>query len=240
MKVLPLALGIAIACSAGVAAAQNAAPATNQGGIQPAAFSPPAADWKYDVLYERGVSFRNFTDDAELVGAAGNDIGDIEDVLVGLDGKLKAILADVGGVFGLGATRVAIPMAQVRMPSKERIEVPITEAQANDLPLAGTLGLDEMNRGPVRMADNPAYTGLWKLSDFLDQDAFFADRTRYGDIYDFILAPDQGEILAVVVDRGGYYAYPFAGLDIATATYVVPYTTAETAGMTTFDYDLLD
>lgn len=42
------------------------------------------------------------------------DVGEIDDVLIGKDGEIKAVLLDIGGFLGIGAKSVAVDMNELR------------------------------------------------------------------------------------------------------------------------------
>ncbi len=66
-------------------------------------------------------------------------VSDIEDVLLGTDDNVEAVLINVGGFLGLGARTVAIPMDQLEIQGNEdvsdlRVYLAITEEQLEALP----------------------------------------------------------------------------------------------------------
>jgi|SRR5690242_2210543 sporulation protein YlmC with PRC-barrel domain len=74
----------------------------------------------------------------ELVGKTiyGQDnrkIGEVENVVMGQNGQVEAVLVDVGGFLGLGQHRVAIPLQQLQI-GQDRVVSTLTEKQARDLP----------------------------------------------------------------------------------------------------------
>jgi hypothetical protein len=54
-------------------------------------------------------------EDADLVDANGDDIGDVEAVLVDANGQPAAITAEVGGFLGMGEKEVVIGLDQVQL-----------------------------------------------------------------------------------------------------------------------------
>jgi len=74
----------------------------------------------------------------ELVGKTiyGQDnkkIGEVENVVVGQNGQVEAVLVDVGGFLGLGQHRVSIPLQQLQI-GQDRVVSTLTEKQTRDLP----------------------------------------------------------------------------------------------------------
>ena len=68
----------------------------------------PLADWRYDELYTDGISVDDMIG-SDVKGPTGDDIGDVENVLIGQDGQVLSVVAEVGGFFELGDTHVNIP-----------------------------------------------------------------------------------------------------------------------------------
>lgn len=71
--------------------------------------------------------------DRDVYGAQGNEVGEIEDVVMGADNKVTAVLVDVGGFLGIGERRVAIPIDQLRIEG-DRVISQLTEEQVNNMP----------------------------------------------------------------------------------------------------------
>lgn len=69
--------------------------------------------------------------------AAGQDIGDVNDILVGQDGNLEAIVVGVGGFLGLGEKRVAVNYDFVKESggfSGDRLVMGMTEDELRSAP----------------------------------------------------------------------------------------------------------
>lgn len=85
-------------------------------------------DWAYDDIYAGGMSAEEFIDEYEVYGATGEDIGDVEDVIIGADGRVLAVVAEIGGFIDIGDTHVSVPWSEVEMVAGEQaITIPITE-----------------------------------------------------------------------------------------------------------------
>ena len=72
-------------------------------------------------------------EDMDIYGAAGEDIGEVEDVLVDATGQPTAITADVGGFLGIGEREVVIGLAQLTK-NNDRLTVAMTKDQIEALP----------------------------------------------------------------------------------------------------------
>jgi sporulation protein YlmC with PRC-barrel domain len=75
--------------------------------------------------------------DAEVYGAAGDGIGEIEDVLIDADGQVTGITVEVGGFLGMGERTVELSPEQFTVTQNDddvRVDVSLTEDQLKDLP----------------------------------------------------------------------------------------------------------
>ena len=70
----------------------------------------------------------------DLYGSGNRNMGEVEDVVMGADGRLESVLVDVGGFLGIGARRVAIPISQIQIGQGDRLTTTMTEAEAKALP----------------------------------------------------------------------------------------------------------
>lgn len=62
------------------------------------------ADWNYDELYQPGTWTAERMFDAEVIGLNGDEIGSVENIVIGTGGKAEAIIAEVGGFWDIGDT----------------------------------------------------------------------------------------------------------------------------------------
>ena len=212
------------------------------------------SDWSYDDLYAGGISAEDFIDEMEVYGATGDEIGEVEDVIIGPDGQIVSIVAEVGGFWDIGDTHVSIPFDQIEMAETgDGIIVPVTEDTVGDY------GFDQ-EVFSAESAATEAVTGVddaevmrgWRASEFIGDYA----RIRNGDVYgnygyvsDLILR--DGQVAAVVVQPdaaygGGYRAYPYYGYgagygwNAGSPYYDMPYGEQDIGGMEEFDYERFD
>lgn len=211
-------------------------------------------EWRYDELYTQGWRAEDFWA-AEVYGPAGEEIGDVENLIIGQDGKILSIIAEVGGLWDIGDTHVNVPWDQVEIaPGLDRITIPVTEENVGDYSLFKTnLLTAEKAAGETQVVDDDLATGMqaWKLTDLTNDyvrlrgdDA--GAHANYGYVDDVIFSRD-GELQAVVVrpDVGygapGYYAYPYYGYGYGwvpgTPYYDLPYRQNEIGELEPFDYE---
>jgi hypothetical protein len=72
-------------------------------------------------------------EDLDLYNAAGDRIGDVEEVLMTPDGVITAISAEVGGFLGIGEREVLIGLEQLAFDG-ERLTTRLSEAELESLP----------------------------------------------------------------------------------------------------------
>lgn len=117
-------IGTAMALSGPVFAQTTTTPATPAPADAPAATTPPAVTATpatptapaITVTVPEGytavMDWSGYTLDqlkgADVHGPAGEKVGNVEDVVVGADGKVTGIVADIGGFLGIGSHRAEI------------------------------------------------------------------------------------------------------------------------------------
>lgn len=207
------------------------------------------ADWTYDDLYT-GFSADNFIDEMEVYGVGGEEIGDVEDIIIGPDGRILSIVAEVGGFWDIGDTHVSIPYDQVTFAAVgDGITVPVTEETV------GEYGFDRevFTAGAaatemVTGVDDAEVVRGWRATELIGDYARIREGdtyTDYGYVSDLILR--DGEVAAVVVQPDaaygvGYRAYPYYGYDAGygwdagSPYYDMPYEATEVIEEEEFDY----
>jgi hypothetical protein len=89
-------------------------PAMAQDAVQRAQEVPvvEAVEKKSAATFSGDVSAKELLSE-NVVNAANESIGDINDVLIGHDGKVAAVIVGVGGFLGMGEKDVALPYDQL-------------------------------------------------------------------------------------------------------------------------------
>jgi hypothetical protein len=241
--VLALALG---AGSAVPASAQQGSPSQQ---TQSQAAPPVLAlnNWNYDTAYRYGWSVERLMDQADVIGASGDDIGSVENVIIGNRGHILGIIAQVGGFWDIGDTHVFVPWEQVQVSRDlERVVVPIREDNVDQYAGYANDVLRRAATGRTHVVDDDLATGprIWKATDLIDDYAYLNDQTGYGYVNDLIFTPD-GNLHAVVVNAspgwgGGYRAFPFYGYNYGWnpnySGYNLGYGANDVGRMNRFDY----
>jgi sporulation protein YlmC with PRC-barrel domain len=212
----------------------------------------PVSEWSYDDLYAQGWRSDQIWN-AEVHGPGGEEIGDIENIIIGKDGRILSVIAEVGGLWDIGDTHISVPWNQVKVGTGfDRVTIPVTEENISNYSLFKDNYLTAMDaKGDRQAVDDDLTTGprAWKLTDLTNDYVLLQDRTGYGWVDDVIFSRD-GEIKAVVVrpDVGygtpGTYAYPFYGWGYGWNPgrdyYGLPYDRNEITGLDQFDYERLE
>ncbi len=178
------------------------------------------SEFQVEAMYPEAMSADEFLG-TEVYGAGGEEIGDVEDLVVSSDGRVVSLIAEVGGFWDIGDTHVSIPWTEVVARPGGGVLVPVTEDTvdeyslfAGEEPDVATLseevrsGLDDQELGPR----------AWRISELVGdfarirQDEGFRD---YGYVSDVLI--DGGRVVAAVVNPDYTYgirgpiAYPYYG-----------------------------
>ena len=60
------------------------------------------------------------------------DVGSVKDIVLGRDGKVSAVVLDVGSFLGMGGKYVAVKMADLRMDNDNRLTLGMTKDQLKE------------------------------------------------------------------------------------------------------------
>lgn len=88
---------------------------------------------------DKSSTFNGMTADAlenmNIVNPNGNKIGEIDKALAGSDNKIVAVVADAGGILGVGGAKVVVPLDQLRLDSQnKRFVAQMDENQLKSMP----------------------------------------------------------------------------------------------------------
>lgn len=164
----------------------------------------------------------------EVRGPGGDNIGEVDDLIVGPDGTLQRAVVQAGGtLFGIGATHIGVPWREVGIgPEMDYVQVPVTEENRAGYPLYG-------EREPA--------VGNWRVRELIHDVARLEDEPFYGRVHDVIF-DDSGKARWIIVDRRtgmwgapGPYAHPFTGYRPGSA-YDLQERSANLAALPRFDY----
>jgi hypothetical protein len=121
---LKLLAGAALVLGGGLVQAQTT-PTTPQ--------SPPAAtkpnETKINLTEEQAKSWI----DKPVFSSDGKEVGEVASFRRGVDNTVLEMHADIGGILGMGETRVTVAPAQFQLQN-DRVVLTLTEEQAKALP----------------------------------------------------------------------------------------------------------
>ncbi|MFO7854191.1 MAG: PRC-barrel domain-containing protein [Paracoccaceae bacterium] len=158
--------------------------------------------------------------DSDVMGSGGEEIGELEDIIVGPDGRIESVIVEGGGFIDIGDVHAAVPWSEVIVIGPERVEVDVAEED-----------LDDAERYK-QMDDMPAKPMNFRVRELMG-DFVTADGVGYGAVDDVIFDA-EGEIVSVVVYPSAAYrrrpvAVPYnaSAYDPYGPYYALPYTTVE-------------
>ncbi|MBD2750329.1 PRC-barrel domain-containing protein [Microvirga sp. BT688] len=172
--------------------------------------------------------------DEDVYGANGQQLGEVENILVGPDGQITAIVIKGGGFLGISDAAFRVPWNKVDMTAaQDGIKVSLTEERAEDLGLFD--GPDWVVAGPRE----------WRVTELIGDYARLRNGLGFGYVADVVFGRD-GQLLATLVNRdvaygAGLYGYPYYGWGYGWYPrldyYALPYDTPELAAAPTVAYD---
>jgi sporulation protein YlmC with PRC-barrel domain len=194
-------------------------------------------NWNYDEL-RTGWSVERLTDAAEVVDRHGEKVGEVEDLIVGPDGKIGKLVIEAGGFLDVGDAHLAYPFEQATFQGPDRIVVEVDQDKIEDYSLFAD-GDDE-----------PVQGRNWRVSEVIHDYVYLVDGYRFGWINDAIVSAD-GTIKAVVVypdvtaaKASRPVALPFlpneGRFDPALYYYQLPFSADAVSELDVFFYDQLE
>ena len=228
------ATAIGLALAAGTAAAQQ----VDTGDVI------SLTEWNYGDVAASGWSASALMDE-DVYGQDGEEIGEVEDLIFGPDGRLISLVAEVGGFWDMGDTHVGVPWEQVEYAGTDGgVVVPVTEENVDDFDVFEYSGLpgSALEGEMVAGLDDAEIGGrAWRASELIGDYARLSGDEgpmNYGYVTDVIV--QDGEVAATIVSaRGVYgrgaYAYPpYAGYgygwEPGSPFYDMPYGEADIEG----------
>lgn len=246
------ALAALAAGAAGAQAAQSAKTTTTPVAVV------ALTDWRPDITRDNAMSAEELIG-MDVYGAGGEDIGEVENIIVGADGRVLSLVAEVGGLWDIGDTHTNIPWNLVKIDAAtKRITLPITEDTigdysyfkddvVNSLSAATRVG-QVSGDGVGGVQTGPA---AWRVTDLIGDTARLKNAEgymNYGSVDDVVL--QDGKVSAVLIRPGygiganGLYAVPFmgtgSGWNPTLMTYDMPYLKDEIAVLKPMDDDMFD
>jgi sporulation protein YlmC with PRC-barrel domain len=201
-------------------------------------------DWTIDDLYGMEGMRGEALLDADAYDATGEEVGEVEDIVLDRDNRIVAIIAEVGGFLDIGDTTVAVPWDEIDL-STDGLILPVSDDNVEAYDVFGPDSYVTADLERTRALDDDPYTGMmtWRLSSLIDDYVLLSTGEGFGFVDDAIFDAD-GELRAILVEGAddygvGPYAYPFQGYGTGwtpeDTTYTVTYIEDEP-----FDFDEWD
>lgn len=167
----------------------------------------------------------------------GEEIGDVENIIVNADSQIEKIIIEAGGFLDIGDTHLAAKWDQVRFtPGGEALVVPF---DPDSVPAFSLFDNNE---------NIPSGPRAWRATELLDDYVKLKDAPAYA-LVDDLIFDREGRLQAIVVIPDvaygvhGRFAYPYYGYrhgyDPGSDTYELPYTRSEINNLKPFDHSAL-
>lgn len=190
--------------------------------------APVALDgWDYRAAYS-GWRASGLID-AVVFGANGEELGEVKDLVVGADGRLRALAIEASGMLDIGPALFMVPWREATPgPEPDTVTLPITAEAAAALARPN--------------APDAVGPGGWRVQALLGRPVHAAGARDYGTVDDLIFDTPGTLVAAVVAPRtdpdGGPYAVPWRDLTMAPAQSALSLraTPAQLRALGPFDY----
>lgn len=207
------------------------------------------AGYSYEDLYAEGMSARSVYEAMDAVDSTGEEIGQVEDMIIDRDGNVIAVIAEVGGFWDIGDTHVSVPFQDVEF-TEFGVTLPVSEETINDFTIfnADYLAGAEASGEVVQQIDDAEVApSFYRLSEVIGDYARVSDNDtfrNYGYVRDAVIREGRVDALIINPDLGygmtGYRAYPYYGANYGynpyDRYYDMPYDATEAVDLEEFDY----
>ena len=189
--------------------------------------------WSYQPLYDE--SWRaNAVIDAPVHDRQGNEVGEVEDILMHPDGTLTAIIVEAGGFLDIGDQHMRVAWEEIEFRREDAFHVvaPITRENLGEFSLFEEDG--EVRQSEVR------------ITSLLNETVRLKTGQPYGYVYDALIR--EGQVKATVMRpdvayagrrepfAAPYYAYEL-GYSPGYDFYLLPYESEQLTRLEGFDIE---
>ena len=207
----------------------------------------PLADWRYDRVYEGW--YADSVIDRPFYGPHGDEIGEVKNLLLNTEGKIVALIAEVGGFLDIADTHVTIPWREIERRDG-KIYSPITEDTIDYYGMFAKEYFTVSDVGDLGAVNEFFETGphIWKATALLDDYVVLGDGEPFGYVTDLVF-DDSGKLISVVavhargdIDRRGVYAFPWddRGWEPRFDHYTLRHAESEIIALPPIDYSEFD
>ncbi|HEX6267247.1 MAG TPA: PRC-barrel domain-containing protein [Burkholderiales bacterium] len=200
---------------------------------QRAAKETDLRNWNTEQLYRNGWSADEMIG-TEVRGSNNEQIGEVKDIFVGRDGRIRRVVVEVGGVLEIGDQHIGVPWKDVQIGrDMQWVQVPLKEVEDGTFSLFGRIPTGE---------DVAVPAGAWRVNELIGDYASLRDVPRYGMVTDVVFS-NQGEAKGVIIRRtagtwgaAGWYGYPYHGYYPGAYAHPLPYESADVGDFGRFNY----
>lgn len=201
--------------------------------------------WKLDP--DTGWSVRKMIG-KKVKGPKGENVGEVDNIIFGPDGKIRQLIVSTGGFLGIGDKNLAVKWSDVTVsPDYEFVTTPITAESVKNYGLFDGI---PKSSGPLAARD-------WRSSELIGDYVYLKGNIHYAYVRDLIVT-QAGELQAVIVSpdvnfrhgdglsAGDFFAYPFngygygygysSGWNPRNAHYNLPYDRTDIADLLPYAY----
>ena len=133
-RILAAAVLVAALQTAGIAQAQQAQTPGQQGTVSMPLQPSDLREYEDFVVPRLGVAIDRL-EDMDIVGPNGEEIGEVEEILVDGQGRVVAVAAEIGGFLGIGEREVVIGIDQFTVQGdRDALAIAMTREQLEALP----------------------------------------------------------------------------------------------------------
>jgi sporulation protein YlmC with PRC-barrel domain/Ca2+-binding EF-hand superfamily protein len=124
-------------------------------------------EWDTEGLYQNSWSAEALFD-RQVYSRDGEEIGDVEDLIIGSNGELLALIAEVGGIWDIGDTHVSVPWEQVTFRQDGTVSIPVTQDNADDFSVLNEPGAQALQQDVVsNLDDRQLGPRAWRASELI-------------------------------------------------------------------------
>jgi sporulation protein YlmC with PRC-barrel domain len=174
-------------------------------------------EWDTDNIYQqtswtaRDMLYR------EVASEQGETVGDVEDIIIGPDGFVQAVIIESGGFFDIGDTHVRVPWNEFDVPMDhgEKPVVPVTNENIDEYDVGKGIA------GEFKVVDEDRFRPRgWRANEIIGDHAVTSDG-RYAGLIDDLVFNGDGKVEAVIIAArhipspppNGEYIYPHYGYE---------------------------
>lgn len=172
-----------------------------------------------DFCRDSGTSVEKLIDGVDVYGPVrgSEPIGETEDLIMGTDGEVLALVAEIGGFLDIGDVNVSVPWELVEF-GEGWARIPVVEEDLGEYEVsAEEIESGVLAGGIVARADDiEPGTGAWRATSLLGDAVETSDSFGFGVVHDLLVSGDEVEAIIIRPNLGlgvfAEYAIPFQPL----------------------------